>query len=232
MTEFSGGLTAGLRVQTERGPVAIEELDVGDRVLSQAPSTGENSFKPITRTFVHRDRPIRRVSYLLDGQEIGLMATDDLCFGVAAAAGTLIEGERIGLAIDGPAPGIAALGWTRADVLARPDNRLLMKGRSALCHELLLMDGRRVVCTQNELILETDRPHVGWIASSQGSKTGTALDFSGKLTLVASRVKRPPSPVAGGDRRLLATVYNIEVADNHSFYIGEEGVLVHDGNGR
>ena len=232
MTNFHGGLTAGLRVHTEQGPIAIDELSVGDRVLSRSPSTGDSSFKPIIRTFKHRDRPIRCVTYLLQGRMIGVMATDDLSFGVAVAAGSLIDGDRIGLAIDGLPPGVAAPGWTRADAVAPPDEQRLLDSSSTLCHELLLMDGRRVVCIENEEILETDRPHVGWFASTRKSRKGTALDFLGKLALVASNVKRTPPATTGGDQRLLATVHNIEVADNHSFYIGEAGVLVHDGTGR
>ena len=91
MTDFYGGFTAGLRVHTDRGPVAIDELNVGDRVLSRTPSTGESSFMPIIRTFTHRDRPIRCVTYLLEGRMIGVMATDDVSFGVAVAAGSLIK---------------------------------------------------------------------------------------------------------------------------------------------
>ena len=231
MTDFYGGFVAGLRVHTDRGPVAIDELNVGDRVLSRAPSTGESSFMPIIRTFTHRDRPIRCVTYLFEGRMIGVMATDDVSFGVAVAAGSLIKGERIGMAIDGLPPGVAAPGWARADAVVPPDEQRLIESSSTLCHELLLMDGRRVVCIENEEILSTDRPLVGWYASMRRSRKGTALDFSGKVTLVATNVKRTLPTAAGGEQRLLATVHNIEVADNHSFYVGQAGVLVHDGKG-
>jgi hypothetical protein len=43
-------LVAGTLVWTDTGPVRIEQIKVGDRVLSQDPQTGEVAYKPVLRT--------------------------------------------------------------------------------------------------------------------------------------------------------------------------------------
>lgn len=45
-------LAAGTPIWTELGPVAVEQIRVGDRVLAQDPDTGELDFKPVLRTTV------------------------------------------------------------------------------------------------------------------------------------------------------------------------------------
>jgi Tfp pilus assembly protein PilF len=45
-------LAAGTPIWTELGPVAVEQIRVGDRVLSQNPDSGELTYKPVLRTTV------------------------------------------------------------------------------------------------------------------------------------------------------------------------------------
>jgi len=45
-------LAAGTPIWTELGPVAVEQIRVGDRVLSQDPNSGELNYKPVLRTTV------------------------------------------------------------------------------------------------------------------------------------------------------------------------------------
>ncbi len=45
-------LAAGTPIWTDLGPVAVEKIQVGDRVLSQNPDSGELTFKPVLRTTV------------------------------------------------------------------------------------------------------------------------------------------------------------------------------------
>lgn len=56
---------AGTPVHTDRGLVPIEEIKVGDLVLSQPEEGGERSYKRVARTFVHEDAPIWVVKYML-----------------------------------------------------------------------------------------------------------------------------------------------------------------------
>jgi hypothetical protein len=45
-----GCLAAGTTVWTDAGPVAVEQIKVGDRVLAQHPETGELAYKPVLHT--------------------------------------------------------------------------------------------------------------------------------------------------------------------------------------
>jgi len=51
-------LTAGTPVWTDRGPVAIEKVRIGDLVLSQEVETGELAYKPVLKTTVRPPVPL------------------------------------------------------------------------------------------------------------------------------------------------------------------------------
>ena len=51
-------LAAGTPVWTDRGPVAIEKVQLGDRVLAQDVQTGELAYKPVLKTTVRPPRPL------------------------------------------------------------------------------------------------------------------------------------------------------------------------------
>ncbi len=59
---------AGTPVWTDRGEVAIEQVKVGDLVLTQHPDTGELAFKPVVQTTIRPDGSI--VRFDVDGQTI------------------------------------------------------------------------------------------------------------------------------------------------------------------
>jgi hypothetical protein len=59
---------AGTPVRTERGPLSIENIKVGDRVLAQNVETGELAYKPVLKTTV---RPPKELATLrLDAETI------------------------------------------------------------------------------------------------------------------------------------------------------------------
>lgn len=65
------GFVAGTLVHTDKGLVPIEQLKVGDRVLSKPESgEGELAYKAITRTFKSQEKqPITVVSFCVDSIE-------------------------------------------------------------------------------------------------------------------------------------------------------------------
>jgi hypothetical protein len=54
-------LAAGTPVWTDRGAVAIDEIQIGDRVLSRHPESGELAYKPVLRTTVRPASKLVRI---------------------------------------------------------------------------------------------------------------------------------------------------------------------------
>jgi len=61
-------LIAGTPVWTDRGPVAVDKMQVGDRVLARDPASGELAYKPVLRTTVRPRSALIHVS--LDDETI------------------------------------------------------------------------------------------------------------------------------------------------------------------
>lgn len=71
--EDASGFVAGTPVWTERGLVPIEQIKVGDKVLSKCDLTGEETYKPVVQTFVTVDQKIvytvMSSNSIVDGKE-------------------------------------------------------------------------------------------------------------------------------------------------------------------
>jgi hypothetical protein len=67
-TTHSACFAAGTRVTTIDGPRPIESIQVGDRVLTQGPTTGQLSFRPVVA--VHHNRPAPTFRIAVDGETI------------------------------------------------------------------------------------------------------------------------------------------------------------------
>ena len=75
---FGNCFAAGTVVQTKDGAKPIEAVADGDIVLSRNPTTGEETWKPVLRTFVNQDRPIFDLELsLADGQPQQLLVTPE-----------------------------------------------------------------------------------------------------------------------------------------------------------
>lgn len=110
--EPGGGFLAGTLVHTEEGPVPIEQIKVGDWVLSQPEVKGTLAYKRVVKTFVHEDKTIRRIDY------VGPADPDNVCFVYATDNHPFwVEGQD----------------WTRAEWLAGESERWfeLMDGSKA-----------------------------------------------------------------------------------------------------
>ena len=64
-------LVAGTLVHTQGGPVPIEKIRVGDLVLSQPEMKGELVYRKVVNTFVHEDKELTLVDYLVLGKSVG-----------------------------------------------------------------------------------------------------------------------------------------------------------------
>jgi hypothetical protein len=59
-------LAAGTPVWTESGPVPVEAIRVGDRVLSQDAESGQLAYKPVLHTTIRQDAPLVKLDLLDD----------------------------------------------------------------------------------------------------------------------------------------------------------------------
>jgi hypothetical protein len=185
---------AGTPVWTDRGQVPIEQLKVGDNVLSQPDGTGERAYRKVARTFSHTDQTISCLRYCLpppdDKVVLDLYTTDGHPFWVKGA------------------------GWTSANLLEGGE-------------ELELQDGRAAYVLSVVFVFKADRPYEGWVPTYLDSVDGFEIDFSdGKQWWLDDRDQRNFGASLG---RLLTTVYDIEIEDFDTYYVGELGVWVHKG---
>ena len=139
-----GCFVAGTLVWTKHGKIPIEEIRIGDLVLSQPEATGQLEFRPVADKFVYDDKEIYRVKYVTDdGESEEILATGNHPFWVM--------GE----------------GWTGVEYLAEGDVLELQDRRNAVVMSVEYLDG-------------------------------------------------------------LHRVFNFEVSDFHTYYVGEIGVWVHN----
>ena len=79
-------------------------------------------------------------------------------------------------------------------------------------------------------VLETDFPGVGWSHCNNGNFCGPTIDMRGDRVSVTGD-PTDPGPDIAGEKPLDGRVYNFEVEDFHTYFVGEAGVWVHDANG-
>ena len=217
-----GCFAAGTLVHTKEGLVPIEKIKVGDWVLSKAEDgQGEREYKRVTQTFVHDEQEVMSVSFgerFQDGTYWGdvLLATLNHPFWTEAK------------------------GWVEARTfLERKSHRSKIE---VLSHSeaYTYASGRAYV---------TDDPHQVWAPTEYGSSANTGSGYVVDLRTTAyvwdeepDGTRRPRGATwpyfcrTGADvvrfptRKYLyrCTVYNLEVEDYHTYYVGQHGVWVHN----
>ncbi|MDH3460875.1 MAG: polymorphic toxin-type HINT domain-containing protein, partial [Burkholderiaceae bacterium] len=206
-----GCFVGGTLVHTKEGLVPIEQIKVGDWVLSQPEQQGELTYKRVLRTFEFDDKVIILLSfYIVDPN--------------------LPEGGRVEtIAVTPNHPfWVPEQGWTRADNLPQSTKLRLQDGSNATV--LSLCD-----------LYRTDQPDVAWGRGIAGSK---ANDYSGDDVYFREDFLENglgyglPGYYSynnkywrlGEEGYFKRRVYNLEVEDTHTYYVGELGVWVHNTN--
>ena len=198
----------GTLVHTKEGLVPIEKLKVGDWVLSKPEDgTGEVAYKRVTQTFAHGPTEVLNLEYMYPEQK------------------RLGRYSELTTTANHPF-WIVDQGWTDAIELNT------WPGEES---RLLLADGREMVSVTRRSIFQTSTPNVGW-TSGIGDVTdvlGGEWDFEKECIhqpnvyaedSIQDPEDRMPSPL------LRIPVYNIEVEDFHTYFVGIEGVWVHNKN--
>jgi hypothetical protein len=98
---------------------------------------------------------------------------------------------------------------------------------------LQLADGRKATVHANGLVRRTQHDNIGF-AADDCSGVGIVLELgAGRIALASdeltARLQQPGQTLKLGDP-YLASVYNFEVAELHTYYVGEAAVWVHNAN--
>ena len=196
-----GCFVAGTLVHTKDGLKPIEQIEVGDWVLSKSESgEGEQAYKRVLNTFSFEDKDVWSIDY----------ATTD-------TIGTSI--------VTGNHPfWVKDLGWTRADHLSCGSEVQLASG--VWC-QVFSISG----------LLRTDKEDIAWIRGGYGEASshddfGRLIDLRNQAVAIDYDVKNQVEFCEVNKSQSVqlykTSVYNFEVEDFHTYYIGELGVWVHN----
>ena len=102
---------------------------------------------------------------------------------------------------------------------------------------LEVVSDEEVIVIDNKRLFVTDHPGIAWMPEKGAGRDallmrGTHLDVSSS-TVVENNVAHTLNvrgAVAKPEHLYKTTVYNIEVEDFHTYYVGEAGVWVHNKN--
>jgi hypothetical protein len=220
------GFAAGVLVHSRDGPRPIETLAVGDWVLSQPEGTGTREFKRIARVVREESRAIGHVYFWTpngkDGITDHVLTTARLRVYVGAYRNDGGFSDEYWEEMTKP------IGWRRVEWLES--------------HQL-------VECANGEMsrvgafhrLWMTHDPGQGWVEANPDSTTGSII------AITDGRVVRDPrrmvdADFAGDDDFNVrnetpelqelwgykSPIYDLEVEDFHTYYVGERGVWVHD----
>lgn len=225
----AGGCFAkGTRVHAKDGLKPIEDIKVGDYVLSSPEDgSGRQEYRRVLKTFVHEQKVIVEVQFT-NFDATSVLQGGDIYFVTAT--------ENHPFWVEG-------VGWTRADALKGGD--FVRKADGSLANVFGL-----------NRIYRTSREGVGWtfigadIKSEKRSlfwhqlgyetyeeyffaeEIGSLFDYAnydlaeddGRDKYISSEVYHSENPY------LKVRVYNLEVEDFHTYYVGAQGFWVHNTN--
>ncbi|MES2898544.1 MAG: hypothetical protein V4723_02395 [Pseudomonadota bacterium] len=224
--QSSAGFAAGTLVHTRNGLQPIESIGVGDWVLTQAGATDVPDYRQVLRTSRYQEQPVFVISVAsAEGgrsSSILLVTGNQRVYVTGYDWGDMSEEYRS----DEP----DFVGWGRADEL--PTNMLLQ-----------VKDGSIGRVESADQIWRTSQADMGWIpAGPHGSEIGFLVKLSdGEMLHEACesefmgessfdfRTETEETKLEWAARR---TVYNLDVEDVHSYFVGEIGVWVQDHSGQ
>ncbi|MCJ0829357.1 hypothetical protein MN869_12990 [Acinetobacter sp. NIPH1876] len=229
-----GCFPAGTRIITEQGLVPIQDIKVGDMVLSKPESgEGELCYKPVISTASYEDKEIWDLWYF------EIKANTNLA--------QLNKDKLLRLSRKGKLNGIAAtpnhlfwvkdIGWTRLDKLKN--------GQTLRTHDeetfalILMVSPLRRTTLLNVAgsyhvrnILDAERK--GFDADDVEYFDLCEYDETGLYKILGCDVSSPFNVNHQEIHVLTGTfhqkVYNFEVADHQTYFITEKGLWVHDTN--
>jgi hypothetical protein len=220
------GFAAGTPVHTRDGPRPIESIAAGDFVLSQPEATGEREHKRVVRTIPHADEPICR-AYFWTKREAQfvrnyLLVTPAQPFYVIGYHNNGGFSDEYFEELDKP------IGWRHAESLQS--------------HQVVpVANGGTMHAGMVDRLWRTRKAGEGWVEVNSDSIVGHIAVVDGRS--VDDRGPQVDADFAGVDDfnernfspgirdkwAYRSEVYQLEVEDFHTYYVGEHGLWVHGG---
>ena len=210
---------AGTLVHTKEGLKPIEQIKVGDWVLSKPESgQGEQAYKRVTKTFEHWSNDLYLLSANRPNGNDVTENTPELTRQLDSKYGS----SQQWIVTTGEHPfynneEYNGLGWVPAYNLN-------------YTNKIQLVDGNSSYLSYCDKVYKTSLPNIGFTPHDPRQlDVGVLIDFSA-YDFVVSEIDRPFRFEHEGDDFAYhgSLVYNIEVEDFHTYYVGELGIWVHN----
>lgn len=216
-----GCFIAGTLVHTKEGLKPIEQIQVGDWVLSRPedPEQGtETGYKRVTKTFRFEDKEVVRFWW------------------TPQPGGGFAKTESVYVTPNHPV-WLNPNGWVAMGRLYLPEKLrpgTIHRGNDEwLNKELVLADGSTGAMLDVMDLYRTNRPEVAF-EEEDGWDFGGLTDFSGEQPSFGEDLpydyEQWGDPVNETRERYTTTVYNFEVEDWHTYFVGKTGLWVHNTN--
>lgn len=210
----------GTLIHTKDGLKPIEQIQIGDWVLTQPEETGERTYKRVTRTTRFEDAAVWTLTYYPKAER-----------DKARAEGRMMpRGIDRRLVVTPNHPfWVKDKGWIQVKDLERHD----LGGE-----ELELSDGQGAIVSSVSPLYRTVTEEVAWQEGDFDPDNGTLIDLrhgaSGELAFRATGALRAIQPDFverwNEESYFRCSVFNFEVEDCHTYYVGTLGVWVHNTN--
>ncbi|MFY7939279.1 MAG: polymorphic toxin-type HINT domain-containing protein, partial [Burkholderiaceae bacterium] len=220
MFEPGACFAAGTLVHTKEGLKPIEKIQVGDWVLSKPENGGERAYKRVLKTFAHEPQRVLLAQYLVPGQNVEALISK----------AQPIKVEKL-VTTPGHPFWIKERGWTAAiKIQDEGPKNFRFEGQ----------DGSDIAVWGMKSIYVSNHKNVGWMPTTSSVNTedvGWLWDYV-KDSLVAYDVGAIEAvqyawDVGDPEEQDLyfkLPVYNLEVENFHTYYVGEHGIWVHNQN--
>lgn len=220
------GFPTGTRITTDKGIVPIEQIKVGDRVLSKPESgCGEPAFKPVVRTMTHKDKELWQLTYVeiksdtdlsrLTLSKLKQMARRDKFTSIKATPNHPFWVEGVG--------------WTRLDHLEY-GQIIHSKKNGALC---MIFEVSPVLSTSVDNVAANSSIRNILDFSKKGQEIddvdyynfprygndGYVKEFLGGEDAPSPLIVEGYEPIEVLQEVYTTTVYNFEVDDFHTYYV-------------
>ncbi len=233
--EDIGCFPAGTRIMTDKGVVPIEQIQVGDKVLSKPEDgTGEPAFKPVVRTMTHEDKELWELTYveIKPNTDISKLTTSKLKQMSMKGKFTTIK------ATPNHPFWIEGVGWTRLDHLEY-GQIIHSKKEKMLC---MVFNVSPVYATNIDNVVAQSSIRNILDADKKGQEIedteyynfprygddGYVKEFVGGEDAPSPLLTAEYGEIVVSDDTYTTTVYNFEVADFHTYYVWD--LWVHNDN--